>query len=54
MLFFFGSLVSASDVSKIIFVINNTEDKTKISKPMLSGSGKNVVSFGSMDARASL
>ena len=51
--FLFGSPVSASDVSKKIFDINNTEDKTNISTPILSGSGKNVASFGSMDARAS-
>ena len=29
--------------------IKATEEKTKISKPMLSGSGKNFLSFGSLD-----
>ena len=49
----FGSQASASSGSKPIFDINATEDKTKISTPMLSGSGKNVVSFGSLAASAS-
>ena len=49
----FGSPLSSSVVGKPIFDIKATEDKTKISTPMLSGSGKNVISFGSMDARAS-
>ena len=49
----FGSTVSASAVGKPIFEINDTKDKTNISTPMLSGSGKNVGSFGSMVARAS-
>ena len=29
-----------------------TEDKTKISTPMLYGSGKKVISFGSLDKSA--
>ena len=45
--------MSASDVSKLIFEIKSTEDKTNIYTPMLSGSGKNVLSFGSLDASAS-
>ena len=48
----FGSPMSASAVSKPIFETNATEDKTKISTPMLSGSEKNVVSFGSLAASA--
>ena len=44
--------MSASVVSKPIFYIKVTEDKTNISTPMLSGSGKKVVSFGSLDASA--
>ena len=51
--FSFDSPVSASAVSKPIFDIKTTEDKTNISTPMLSGSGKNVVLFGSMAARSS-
>ena len=51
--FSFGLPLSASAVSKPIFYIKVTEDKTNISIPMLSGSGKNFVSFGSMDANAS-
>ena len=49
--FSFVSPVIASAVSKPIFEINSSEDKTNISTPMLSGSGKNVVSFGSLSAR---
>ena len=49
----FGSLVSASAVSKPIFEIKTTEENTKITTPLFSGSGKNVVSFGSLDASAS-
>ena len=49
----FGSSVSASALSKTIFEINSTEDKNKISTPMVSGSGKNVVSFGSLVGRTS-
>ena len=48
--FSFGSPVSSSAVSKPIFEIKATEDKTKISTPILYGSVKNVLSFGSMDA----
>ena len=48
----FGLSVSASAVSKPIFEINSTEYKANISTPMLYGSGKNVVSFGSLDASA--
>ena len=40
--------MSASDVSKPIFDIKATEYKTNISTPMLPGSGKNVLSFGSL------
>ena len=36
-----------------IFDIKATEYKTNISTPMLSGSGKNVLSFGSLSASAS-
>ena len=42
--------MSDSPVSKKIFDIKSTEDKTKISAPMLSGSGKKVQSFGYLDA----
>ena len=48
--FSFGSPASASAVSKKIFEIKATEDNTKITKPMLSGSGKNILSFGSIRA----
>ena len=51
--FSFGSPVSASAVSKPIFEIKSTEDKTNISTPMLSGSVKNVLSFGSLATSAS-
>ena len=51
--FFFGSPVSAFSVIKPIFENKATEDKTKIYTPMLSGSGKNVVSFGYLDTRDS-
>ena len=44
--------MSASSVSKPIFEIKSTEDKTNISTPILSGSGKNIVSFGSLAASA--
>ena len=43
----------SSALSKTIFEIKATEDKTNISTPMLSGSGKNAVSFGSLDASSS-
>ena len=46
--FLFGSPVSAYVGSNTIFDIKDTEDKTNISTPMLSWSGKNVVSFGSL------
>ena len=46
--------MSASAVSEPICVINSTEYKTNIYTPMLSGSGKNAVSFGSLGASASL
>ena len=49
----FGSSVSASAVSKQILEAKATEDKTKISTPILSGSGKNIKSFGSLAASAS-
>ena len=49
----FGSPVSASVDGKPIFEIKATEDKTKISTPMLSASGKNYVSFGYLAASAS-
>ena len=47
----FGSPVSASVVSKTIFEIKETDEKKNISKPMLYGSGKNLLSFGSLAAR---
>ena len=45
--------MSTYSVSKTIFEIKATEYKTNISTPMLSGSGKNVLSFGSLAASAS-
>ena len=45
--------MSASDVNKPIFEIKATEDNTNISTPMLYGSGKKFVSFGSMALNAS-
>ena len=42
----------ASALRKPIFEIKATGEKTKISTLMLSGSGKNVLSFGSLDASA--
>ena len=42
--------MSASAVSRPIFEIKDTEDKTKITTPMMSGSGKNVISLGSLAA----
>ena len=45
--------MSASGVSKPIFYINATEYKNNISTLMLSGSGKNFVSFGSISVSAS-
>ena len=38
----------ASAVSKPIFDMKATEDKTNISTPMFSGSGGNFISFGSL------
>ena len=38
--------MSASAISKPIFKIKSTEDKNNIYTPMLSGSGKNFLSFG--------
>ena len=40
-------------VSEPILEIKDTEDKTKISTPMFSVSGKNFPPFGSLDASAS-
>ena len=51
--FLFGSPVSAFAVSKPIFEIKSTEDKNNIYTPMFYGSGKNNLSFGSLDASAS-
>ena len=45
--------MSASDVSKPIFEIKVTEDKTNISIDTLSGSVKNAPSFGSLTVSAS-
>ena len=45
--------MNASDVSKPIFYIKATEDKTNISTPMLYGSEKTFLSFGSLAASAS-
>ena len=45
--------MSDSAVSKPIFEVKVTEDKNSIAIPMLSGSDKAVLSFGSMAARAS-
>ena len=50
--FSFGSPAIASAVSNQIFGIKATEDKNKIYTPMLSGSGKNVIFFGSLAASA--
>ena len=44
--------MSDSAFIKLIFDITATEEKNKISTPMLSGSGKNIVSFGCLDASA--
>ena len=49
----FGSPVIVFDVSKLIFEIKATEEKTKITTPMLSGSEKNVPYFDSMAVTAS-
>ena len=45
--------MSDFSVSTPIFDINATEYKTNMSTPIFSGSGKDVLSFGSMDERAS-
>ena len=45
--------MSASAVSKPIFYIKATEENTKINTPLLSGSVKNFLSFGSLTKRAS-
>ena len=45
--------MSASTVSKPIFEIKVTEDNKNISTPMLSRSGKNFLSLGSLDASVS-
>ena len=44
--------MSNSAVGEPIFEITSTEDKTKMSTPMLSGLGKTVVFFGYLDASA--
>ena len=51
--FSFGSSVSVSTVSKPIFDIKDTGDNSKITTPMLSGSGKNIKFFCCLDASAS-
>ena len=48
----FGPPVSASVVIKTIIYIKATEDKTNIYTPMLSGSGKIVLSFRSLASSA--
>ena len=45
--------MSASDISKLIFDINATDEKNNISTPIFSGSGKYVLYFVYMDTRAS-
>ena len=45
--------MSAYAISKPIYEIKSTEDKTNIYTPMLYGSGKTVLSFGFMDSSAS-
>ena len=44
--------MNISAVSKPIFTIKATEDKTKIYTPKLSGPGQNVLSFLSMSKNA--
>ena len=51
--FSFGSSVSDYAVSKTIFEIKATEEKNNISTPIMSVSGKAVLSFGSLAASAS-
>ena len=48
--FSFGSPVSASAVSKPIFETKANKYKTKTYTSMVSGSGKNVLYFGSLAA----
>ena len=48
---FFSPLI-VSAVSNLIFYIKATEEKTKITTPMFSGSGKNVLSFDYLSASA--
>ena len=50
--FSFGSPVSDYAISKPIFDNKATEDKTNISTPMLSVSGRNSLPFGSMASSA--
>ena len=49
----FGSSVSDSAVSKPIFDIKATEENTKITTPILSGSVENALYLGSLAASAS-
>ena len=51
--FSFGSPVCSYAVSKPIFEIKVTEENTNILTPMLSRSGKNSISFGSLAANVS-
>ena len=51
--FSYGSTVSASAGINQNNYIKVTENKTNIFTPMLYGSGKNVLSFGYLDASAS-
>ena len=50
--FSFGSPVSDSAIGKPIFEIKATGYKTKISTPILYGSGKHILSFGYLLASA--
>ena len=50
----FGSPVSDSAISKLIFEAKATEDKTNIYTLMLYVSGKNISSFGYLGERALL
>ena len=47
-----GSPVSDYAVSKPVFDIKETEDNANIYIPMFYVSGKNILSFGSLDATA--
>ena len=51
--FSFGSPVRSSAVSKPIFDIKFTEDRNNISTPIISVSGRNFLSFGSLAKSAS-